>query len=176
MRASAPLLIALSAAVMASAMPPTAAEAAPQRSRPHASHKAAPRPLDFSAHGPSVAMQAARATQAATLPGAPAPGAAKPVEAPTSAPADTVSGLTVSPLTQKPGKVIASTDATSLTSPNFSVADAAKKPMAIAIGDNTALGKQTVDNTPVMAGLSHNNPDILGSQPTRGDVGVTTVF
>jgi hypothetical protein len=46
----------------------------------------------------------------------------------------------------------------------------------VEIAPNTALGKQKVDNTPAPAGLLHNNPELLGSQPVRGDVGVTSVF
>jgi hypothetical protein len=131
-------------------------------------------------HGPSVAMQAAHAAQAASLPGGSVaqPGAAQPVETPTSAPANTVSGITVSPEIQRQGRVIASTDATSLTSPNFSAADAQDAPLAISIGQNTALGRQTVDNRPpaTAGGLLGTNPELLGIQPTRGQVGVTTVW
>lgn len=174
MRSPAYLLIGLSIAALSGAALPNSADAAQVRARAAARSpvvRAATVPLDLSIRGPSVAMQAAQAAQAAAQ-----PGAAAAVEVPTVAPADTVSGLTVRPDLPRQGKVIASTSATSLTSPNFSAADAEPKPMAVAIAPNTALGKQTVDNTPPAGGLLHNNPDLLGAQPARGDVGVTMVF
>ncbi|HTI67210.1 MAG TPA: hypothetical protein VL460_06650 [Caulobacteraceae bacterium] len=169
MRCPTILLVGLSAAAVAGVAVP-AAEAAQTRQRAPV--------LDLSAKGPSVAMRAAQAAQAATA----QPGAARPLEtattapAPIPAPADAVAGVTVTPQTQRPGKVVASTSAASLSSPNFSETDAQDKPLAVAIGDNTALGRKMVDNTPAAGGLLHNNPELQGSQPTRGDVGVATVF
>src|SRR4051812_38702804 len=98
MRAPAKLCICISIAATVGLTLPSFADAAQMRSRATAVRRVTPRPLDLSQHGPSVAMEAAKQAQAATLPGAaPAPGAAQPVEAPTSAPAGTVSGLTVTP-------------------------------------------------------------------------------
>jgi hypothetical protein len=179
MRSRSLLFIGLTAVTLAGVALPDMAGAAQQRGRP-AAHKALPRGLDLTTQGPSVAMRTAKEAQAGMLPGTTqAAGAAQPVEAPTSAPAGTVSGLTVTPEVQRQGKVVASTDATSLTSPNFSVADASDKSLTIPLGDNTAAGKQVLDNRPVngsTVGVIRNNPDLLGSPPTRSDVGVTTVF
>jgi hypothetical protein len=170
MRCAAALLIGLSVAALAGASLPSAADA--QVRARAAARAAATRPLDLTTKGPSVAMQAAQAAQTAAA----QPGSAAPVEAPTTAPADTLSGVTVRPDVPVQGRVVASTDATSLTSPNFSDADAQPAPLAVGVGQNTAIGRQTVDNTPPAGGILHNNPELLGSQPTRGEVGVTSVF
>ncbi|OYX32363.1 MAG: hypothetical protein B7Y99_08640 [Caulobacterales bacterium 32-69-10] len=172
------LFIGLSVAAIGGIVFPSAADAAPHRSRQAA--KAAPRGLDLSVTGPSVAMQAARAAQAASLPGA-APAQLSmpaPVETPTTAAAGTVSGVTVTPQMRPRGKVIASSDAAPLSSPDFSAADAAPEPLAIAIAPNTALGRQVVSNRPAVnaGGLLGTNPELLGVNPNRGLLGVTTVY
>jgi hypothetical protein len=169
------LSIGLAVAALAGVSVPSAADA-DARHAAGVHLVAAQRGLDFSTKGPSVALKAARDAQ---VPVQAPPGAAQPIETVTAAAAapagDTVSGVTVRPLTQPQGKVIASTEATSLKSPNFSDAEAAPPPLALGLGDNAAVGKQSVDNTAV-AGLLHNNPDLLGSSAFRTDVGVTAVF
>jgi hypothetical protein len=120
----------------------------------------------------SAAPQLDLSTSTAT-----AVGAAKAAQAAPSPPVpstDTVDPLTVRPETRPQGKVVASTDAASLSSPDFSAKDAEGRPLAISIGQNTALGQQSVDNTQP-GGFLQVNPDVAGGE-TRGDVGVTSVF
>lgn len=85
-----------------------------------------------------------------------------------------VAPLTVRPQTEPKGKVVASTAAAPMTSPDFTAEDARDPPLAVRIGPNTALGRQTPE-TSVPAGMLKTNPDLPGGYRTR-DVGVTTVF
>lgn len=180
MRPCSLLFIGITIAALGVATLPRDADAATQRSRAPATRPIPAGGFDMTMKGPSVAMQAAQATQAASRPGGAIaqPGAAQPVETPTSAPEGTVAGITVSPEVRRQGRVIASTNATSLTSPNFSAADAEQAPMAIAIAPGTALGQRRVENRVAVnaGGLLGTNPELLGIEPTRGTIGVSSVF
>jgi hypothetical protein len=113
--------------------------------------------LDLSSR-PDVAMNAAKAAQAAKI-------------APPSA-GVTVEPVTVTPETPVKGKVVASTDAASLTSPNFSAKDIGERTLAVSVGHNTAVGAQSVENTH-MGGFLAVNPQ---GDTTRTDVGFARVF
>lgn len=97
------------------------------------------RPLDLST-GSSIAIEAARATQARTTP----EGRVTPPESLTTVPAsgDTVQGVTVRPQAPATGRVVASTEARPLTSPDFTAADAEPPPLAVAIAPGVAVGAQ----------------------------------
>jgi len=97
------------------------------------------RPLDLST-GSSIAIEAARATQARVTP----EGRVTPPETLTSVPAsgDTVQGVTVRPQAPATGRVVASTDARPLTSPDFTAADAEPPPLAVKIARGVAVGAQ----------------------------------
>jgi hypothetical protein len=149
MRASIVFLASLSLAAAGAAVaaePPTSAPA---------------RGFDLSTRGPSEAVQAAKAVKPQT------PGVAPP--------ADTVRSITVTPETPQQGRVIASSDAAPLASPDFTAGDAEDAPLAVKIGDNAALGRKVVDNPPPPGGLLRTNPDLIGD-PLRGEVGVTALF
>ena len=101
--------------------------------------------------------------------------AAKAAQAAKTAPAtsgDTVEPVTVHPETQPQGRVVASTDAASLTSPNYSAKDNQEPVLAVGAGRNRALGAQKVDNT-FAEGFLKVNPQ---GGATRTDVGVTNLF
>lgn len=155
MRTSPVLLIVLSVGSLAGAGFVTPAEAA----------GAARRGLDMTTSGPSVAAQAAQAAQG--------PWSALPPPQAETVTSALVSGLTVRP--EQRGTVIASSDAASLTSPDFTAADAQDPPLAVSIGKNTALGRYVVTNDPPPAGLLRTNPDLTGS-PVRGEVAIVSVF
>ena len=117
--------------------------------------------LDLST-GPTEAIQAAKAgNQPKAAPAAPAP-----------RPADTVETLTVSPESTPKGRVVASTAAASLTSPNYSAEQAKDQPMAVGLGGNASVGAQKVDNTHA-EGFLKVNPQ---GPVRRTDVGLTNVF
>lgn len=151
MRSPAVLAIAIAAALAGVGSPPPAEAAGPNPAR---------RGLDLTTKGPSVAAQAAQAAQA-------------PAPAPEAATSAAVSPVTVRP--QQRGRVIASSDAASLASPDFTAADAQDPPLAVSLGGDTALGRKVVTNDPPPAGLLRVNPDLIGS-PLRAELAVTTVF
>jgi hypothetical protein len=109
------------------------------------------------------------ATASAQVPAAPAGG---PATAPPTGSAPTVSPLTVSPVVPGAGRVVASTDAAPLTSPDFTAKDAEAPPLAVMIAPNTALGRQSSPPSSA-AGLMGANPDL---RPPTTDLGVTVVF
>lgn len=176
MRPRSLLFVGLAVATVVGVASPNVAEAAPRQ----AIRKPVAGGLNMTSQGPSIAMQTAKEAQAGVLPGTrQLAGAAQPAESPTSVPDGSVAGLVVTPDTPRQGKVVASTDASSLTSPNFKVADAADKSMAIGLTNNTAAGSVAIDNRPLNGstiGVIRNNPDLIGSLPVRNDVGVATVF
>ena len=106
-------------------------------------------------------------------------GTAAQAQAPSpAAPQTPAAGVTVKPVTVQPsvkpeGQVVASTDAASLASPNFTDKDAEDPPLAVSIGPNAALGRQSMPNTPV-GGLLASNPD-LGGGTVSTRIGVTVV-
>jgi hypothetical protein len=83
----------------------------------------------------------------------------------------TVNPVTVEPQTTPQGKVVSSTDATSLQSPDYSDKDAQPPPRAVSLGHNAAAGVQTVTPT-APAGL----PASLDPGPQRSEIGVTAAF
>ena len=124
------------------------------------------RPLDLTTDS-SIALGAAKAAQAGAAP----QGRAAPTETATSAPAtgDTVQGVTVRPEARPQGRVVASTDAAPLTSPDFTAADAAPPPLAFSVARGVAFGAQGEAED----GITVRDPlefDRLGT------VGLTAVF
>ena len=118
-------------------------------------------------HTPSLALQAARAAQAAA--------AAPAAKTSASVPGETVEPVTVRPLSPREGRVVASTNARSLSSPNFGPEDATSAPLAFSLSDNSAFGAVQVDNPTPAGGFLHTNPD-LARNPTSTDAGVVSVF
>jgi hypothetical protein len=98
----------------------------------------------------------------------PAPGSAAPNP---NAAGTTVNPVTVQPQTTPQGRVVSSTDATSITSPNYSAGDAQNPPRAIGLGGNAAAGVQGVDPAPP-SGV----PASQAGNPRHSDIGITTVF
>ena len=103
--------------------------------------------------------------------GQPAPAGAPGAPGTTATPGTTVNPVTVQPQTTPQGRVVSSTDATSITSPNYSAGDAADPPRAVSLGGNAAAGVQSVVPSPP-SGL----PASMDPGPKRSDLGVTTVF
>jgi hypothetical protein len=93
---------------------------------------------------------------------------------PAAGPATPVRPLTVQTEPPARPKVVASTDAAPLTSPDFTDKDAAPPPMAVIIAPNTAAGRITIP-TGKPDGLLKANPE-LNRNGLAVDVGVTTVF
>ena len=113
--------------------------------------------LDLSTR-PTEAIRAARAVQAAKTASAAPDGGVEPV--------------IVHPEAQPQARVVASTEAASLTSPDFSARDDQDPLLAVRAGRNRAFGAQSVDNT-VAEGFLKVNPR---GGATRTDVGLTSVF
>jgi hypothetical protein len=86
-------------------------------------------------------------------------------------PAPTVGGVTVEPPAQQKGRVVSSTDAAPLQSPNYTDEDAQPAPRAVSLGGSTAAGVRAIDTAPP-AGL----PASMDPGPPRASIGVTTVF
>ncbi|HTK36582.1 MAG TPA: hypothetical protein VL358_15025 [Caulobacteraceae bacterium] len=107
--------------------------------------------------------QAQRQPQAGAQTQAPAAAAASA--------ASSVAPVTVQPQTQPQGRVVSSTDAASMTSPNYSAGDAEDPPRAVSLGGAAAAGVQAADSAP-LPGL----PASMAGAPKHSDVGVTTVF
>ena len=114
----------------------------------------------------SVAVQAAKATQAAE--------AAPAATTSSSIAGDTVEPVTVRPQTPTERRVIASTDAASLTSPNFGPADAQSAPLAFRVGNNAAVGAVAVGGASPAGGFLHTNPD-LARDPDATDAGLAAL-
>lgn len=123
-----------------------------------------------------VIAAAAQAQTRSTVTNGSQPPAGQPAPAGAPGAPGTGTGTTVNPVTVQPqvtpqGRVVSSTDATSVTSPNYSADDAAPPPRAVSIGGNAAAGVQTVVPSPP-SGL----PASIDPGPKRSELGVTTVF
>jgi hypothetical protein len=123
------------------------------------------------AQTPTLTPAQARAARTRAVRAAAQARAAAQVRAVTPGAAPSVGGVTVQPQATPQGRVVSSTDATSLTSPNYSAKDAQPAPRAFSLGGNAAAGVQPADNAPV--------PGLPASQAggaRHSDIGVTTVF
>jgi hypothetical protein len=80
----------------------------------------------------------------------------------------------VSAQAQAEARVVASSEAVPLAAPDFTAKDAQDAPLAVRIGPNATVGRQTFQNQ-VPPGLLGNNPD-PGRNPQQVDVGVTVLF
>jgi hypothetical protein len=119
----------------------------------------------------SAGAQTRNTVTSGTLPPAGQPAPAGAPGAPGTGTGNTVNPVTVQPQVTPQGRVVSSTDATSITSPNYSPDDAAPPPRAVSLGGNAAAGVQTVTPSPP-SGL----PASMDPGPKRSEIGVTTVF
>ena len=92
--------------------------------------------------------------------------------APAAEPGTTVKPVTVNPQAAQQGRVVSSTNAPPLSSPDFTAEDAQAPPKAISLGGTAAAGSQKVAPRPPPGGL----PASIDPGPARSDVGVTKVF
>ncbi len=115
----------------------------------------------------SIAVEAAHATQDAQL----APAA----KTSPSAPGDTVEPVTVRPHSALEPRTLFSTDAASMTSPNFGPEDARGSSLTVAFGDNAVAGAVRVENPIPLGGLLASNPDLARKHWTT-DLGVNALF
>ena len=120
----------------------------------------------------SEPTEAIKAAKAAQQPQGHQNSPSAPVATPSAARDGVVEAVTVPAVPDRTPRVVASTEATSLSSPNFSAKDVSDLTLAVSAGSNSAVGAQSVDNTH-SGGFLAVNPQ---GGPTRTDVGFTNVF